>query len=47
VLAELDNTINGALGSVNEYVGAGSLVGYARINADSLDEARIDGSFEL
>lgn len=47
VLAELDNSINGMLGDVGQYVGAGSLNGYARINGDSLDEARIDGHFEL
>lgn len=47
VLAELDNTINRALGEVAGSIGAGSLTGYAHINGDSLDEARIDGSFEL
>lgn len=47
VLAELDDTINRALGEVAGSIGAGSLTGYAHINGDSLDEARIDGSFEL
>jgi hypothetical protein len=41
-LAEVDNSINGFLGPINDAVGAGRLNGYAHINGDSLKELRLD-----
>jgi hypothetical protein len=46
-LAGVDDAIDEMLGDVAAYCGSGSLVGYAHINGDSLDELRIDGQFEL
>jgi hypothetical protein len=46
-LAGVDESINKMLGDVADYCGSGSLVGYAHINGDSLDELRIDGNFEM
>ena len=41
-LSEIDNGINGLLGSVGSSMGAGRLNGYAHIEGDSLKELRID-----
>jgi hypothetical protein len=47
-LAGLDEAIiDNFLQDVRDYMGSGSLVGYAHITGDSLDEARIDGKFRL
>jgi hypothetical protein len=45
-LAELDDSINGCLGDISDYVGAGQIDGYAHINGDSLTELRLDGAFQ-
>ncbi|MFN0075049.1 MAG: hypothetical protein ACKVY0_01110 [Prosthecobacter sp.] len=48
VLAGLDETINdNFVGDVQNYLGSGSLTGYAHINGDSLDELRIDATFKM
>jgi hypothetical protein len=41
-LAELDNSINGMLGQVNDVLGAGKINGYAHINNDALKLLRLD-----
>ncbi len=41
-LAEVDNTINGMLGEVNDVLGAGKVNGYAHIQGDSLKLLRLD-----
>jgi uncharacterized protein YoxC len=41
-LAELDNSINGMLGQVNDVMGAGKINGYAHIKNDSLKLLRLD-----
>ncbi len=46
-LADVDDSINGALGSVSDSMGSGSLQGYAIFNGDALRKVRIDGEFEL
>ncbi|MBK8038405.1 MAG: hypothetical protein IPK22_14925 [Verrucomicrobiaceae bacterium] len=47
-LAGIDEAINdNFLGDVQAYLGSGSLVGYAHINGDSLDELRIDATFKM
>lgn len=47
-LAGIDEAINdNFLGDVQNYLGSGSLVGYAHINGDSLDELRIDATFKM
>ncbi len=46
LMQELDEEINGALGSLSDSLGAGQLNGYAHISGDSLEELRIDGHFQ-
>ncbi|MCC5804856.1 MAG: hypothetical protein JJU00_00890 [Opitutales bacterium] len=46
-LVEVDDSINGALGSVSDTMGSGSLQGYAIFNGDAMRKVRIDGEFEL
>ena len=41
-LSEIDNSINGLLGSVSQTMGAGRINGYAHIVGDSLKELRLD-----
>jgi hypothetical protein len=41
-LSEVDNSINGLLGSVSNTMGAGRINGYAHIVGDSLKELRLD-----
>jgi hypothetical protein len=41
-LSEIDNSINGLLGSVSDTMGAGRINGYAHIVGDSLKELRLD-----
>lgn len=41
-LSEIDNSINGLLGSVSNTMGAGRINGYAHIVGDSLKELRLD-----
>jgi hypothetical protein len=41
-LADLDNSINGMLGDVNNVLGAGKITGYAHINNDALKLLRLD-----
>lgn len=45
-LAELDNSINGALGEISDVMGAGKIDGHALIVGDSLKLLRLDGHFE-
>ncbi len=45
-LAELDNSINSALGDISDVMGAGKISGHALINGDSLKLLRIDAHFE-
>ncbi len=45
-LADLDESINGLLGDVSDTIGAGQIDGYAHIKGDSLNELRLDGSFQ-
>jgi len=46
-LGPLDDAINGLLGSVGDYLGAGSIQGSAQFNGDSLKRLRIDGEFQF
>ena len=46
-LGPIDDKINGLLGDVNSYVGAGSIDGYAHIQGDTLRRLRIDAMVEL
>jgi hypothetical protein len=45
-LAELDNTINKALGDISDTIGAGQINGHALIVGDSLKCLRIDAKFQ-
>jgi hypothetical protein len=45
-LAELDNSINGALGEISDVMGAGKIDGHALIVGDSLKLLRLDGHFQ-
>jgi hypothetical protein len=45
-LAQVDNKINGFLGDLSDYMGAGQINGYAHINGDSLKLLRLDGHFQ-
>ena len=47
VLADLDDSINGFTGELNDKLGAGSLTGAAHINGDSLDALRLDATLQL
>ncbi len=44
-LAELESEINGLLGDLEPYVGAGEIDGYAHINGEALRLLRLDGRF--
>jgi len=44
-LAQLDNTINSALGDLSDVIGAGQIDGHAIINGNSLKMLRLDGRF--
>lgn len=44
-LAEVDNTINGLLGPISDYMGAGKIDGYAYFQGDALRKLRIDAEF--
>jgi len=44
-LAQLDKTINDALGDLSATIGAGQIDGHALINGDSLKMLRLDGRF--
>ncbi len=46
-LGPIDDAINGLAGDVNQYVGAGSLDGYAHIEGDTLRRLRIDAEVSL
>src|SRR6185436_9821354 len=45
-LAGVDDKINGALGDLSDYMGAGKISGHAVINDDALRYLRVDGHFE-
>jgi hypothetical protein len=45
-LAEVDKTINSALGDLGNVIGAGQIDGHALINGDSLKLLRLDGKFQ-
>ena len=47
VLADLDKTLYGFTGGLNDKIAAGSLTGAAYINGDSLDGLRLDAEIEL
>ncbi len=44
-LAQLDKTINSALGDLSDVIGAGQIDGHALINGNSLKMLRLDGRF--
>lgn len=44
-LAQLDKTINDALGDLSDVIGAGQIDGHALINGNSLKMLRLDGRF--
>ncbi len=44
-LAQVDKTINDALGDLSDTIGAGQIDGHALINGDSLKMLRLDGHF--
>ena len=46
-LGPIDDTINGLIGDINSYVGAGSVDGYAHIQGDTLRRLRIDAMVQL
>lgn len=46
-LGPIDDAVNGLAGDVNQYVGAGSLDGYAHIQGDTLRRLRIDAEVQL
>ena len=46
-LGPLDESINGLLGDVDKYVGAGSVDGYAHIQGDTLRQLRLDAEVQL
>ncbi len=45
-MAELESEINGLLGDLEQYVGAGEIDGYAHINGDALRLLRLNGRFQ-
>jgi hypothetical protein len=47
LLSEVDDTINGVIGSFADYLGSGSVQGYATFNGDALRKLRLDGRFEF
>lgn len=47
LLAEVDESINGVLGEFSDYVGSGSIQGYATFNGDALRKLRVDGRFQF
>lgn len=47
LLAEVDDSINGVLGEFSDYVGSGSILGYATFNGDALRKLRLDGRFQF
>ena len=46
-LGPIDEAINGLLGDVNDYLGAGSVDGYAHIQNDTLRKLRLDAEVQL
>lgn len=46
-IGPIDDAINGLAGDINQYVGAGSLDGYAHIQGDTLRRLRIDAEVLL
>ncbi len=46
-LGPIDDRINGLIGEVNAYVGAGSIDGYAHIQGDTLRRLRIDAKVQF
>ncbi len=46
-LGPIDDAINGLIGDVNAYVGAGSLDGYAHIQGDTLRRLRLDARVQF
>ena len=45
-VAELDDTINGVIGPLGDYIGSGDIAGYAHIQGEALRLLRLDGAFE-
>ncbi|MGF1451871.1 MAG: hypothetical protein ACFB21_07350 [Opitutales bacterium] len=45
-LADIDEEINGLLGSLSDVVGSGEIDGYAHIQGDALRKLRMDGKFQ-
>jgi len=46
-LGPIDDAINGVLGDINKYLGAGSIQGSAQFNGNSLKRLRLDGEFQF
>ena len=46
-LGPIDDAINELIGDVNDYVGAGSIDGYAHIQGDTLRRLRIDAKVQF
>jgi hypothetical protein len=46
-LGPIDDAINGLVGDINSYVGAGSVDGYAHIQGDTLRRLRLDAKVQL
>ncbi|MBB5352485.1 hypothetical protein HNR46_002731 [Haloferula luteola] len=46
-LGPLDDAINGLVGSINEFTGAGGIDGYAHVQGDSLKRLRIDAHWQM
>jgi len=46
-LGPIDDAINGVLGGIGKYLGAGSIQGSAQFNGDSLKRLRLDGEFQF
>lgn len=45
-LSEIDDSINGMLGEISDFVGSGQINGYGHINNDSLVELRLDAALQ-
>lgn len=45
-VAELDDTINGVVGPLGDYIGSGDIAGYAHIQGEALRLLRLDGAFQ-
>ncbi len=46
-LGPLDDAINGLVGDINEFTGAGGIDGYAHVQGDSLKRLRIDAHWQM